>query len=169
MHRIRVMLLFGGQSPEHEVSIASARNVFAALDDRKYDIFLCYITKSGHWHSIDNIELLEGPHPTLLPVLGGKHFVVHPGGKALTPDVLLPILHGPNGEDGSVQGLAQLLNIPIVGCDVLASAMCMDKEVAKRLLAAAQLPISDYVVHYAHQPAPKFSQLSLQLGNPIFV
>src|ERR1051325_9282292 len=109
--RTRVMLLFGGESAEHEVSINSARNVFAAMDDRKYDIMLCYITKEGHWRLVDDIEQLDGPHhKTLLPVLGGKHFITEPGNHSVVPDVLLPILHGPNGEDGSLQGLAQMLH-----------------------------------------------------------
>ncbi len=168
MHRTRVLLAFGGESAEHDVSVASARNVYAALDDRKYDIDLCYISRDGHWHLVDDIESLQGHHPLLLPMLGGKHFVTD-GGKSIVPNVILPILHGTNGEDGSVQGLAQLLHIPIVGCGILPGALCMDKEVSKRLLQAAGLRIADYAVHHAHQPAPKFAQLTLQLGNPLFV
>ncbi len=169
MSRIRVLLLFGGQSPEHDVSIASARNVYAALDDRTYDISLCYIGRDGHWHVVEDIEQLEGKHPLLHPVLGGKHFMTEPGNKPLVPDVLLPVLHGTNGEDGSVQGLAQLTGIPIVGCGVLGSAVCMDKEISKRLLRAAGIQVADYVLHRAHEPLPKFAQLTLQLGNPLFV
>jgi D-alanine-D-alanine ligase len=169
MNRTRVLLLFGGESAEHEVSIASARNVYAALDDRKYEILLGYITKAGHWHLVDDIETLEGTHKNLLPVLGGKHLVVEPGGHSIVPDVILPILHGPNGEDGSVQGLAQLLHVPIVGCGIIGSAVCMDKEVAKRLLKAAGLPVADGLVHNAHEPVPPFSHITLQLGNPVFV
>jgi D-alanine-D-alanine ligase len=169
MHHARVLLVFGGESPEHEVSIASARNVFAALDDRKYEILLAYITKEGHWHLIDDIEMLEGSHKNLLPVLGGKHFVVEPGHHSIVPDVILPILHGPNGEDGSVQGLAQLLHVPIVGCGIIGSAVCMDKEVAKRLLKAAGLPVTDGIVHHRGDSVPSFPHITLELGNPVFV
>lgn len=170
MQRIRVLLLFGGESTEHEVSLASARNVYAALDDRKYDISLGYITKDGHWRLIEDIESLEsGAHQHLLPVLGGRHFSVQPRGTTIVPDVILPILHGLNGEDGTVQGLAKLLHIPVVGCGILGSALCMDKEVAKRLLKAAKVPVLDYAVHFAHEPRPDFAQLTLQLGNPVFV
>lgn len=169
MTRTSVLLLFGGQSPEHEVSIASARNVYAAMDDRTYDITLCYISRNGHWHVVNDIEQLDGQHPLLHPVLGGKHFVTDPGAKPIVPDVLLPILHGTNGEDGSIQGLAQLMGVPIVGCGVLGSALCMDKEVAKRLLLAAGIPVADYQLHRSHEPLPKFSQLTLRLGNPLFV
>ncbi|MGH7196668.1 MAG: D-alanine--D-alanine ligase family protein [Candidatus Saccharimonadales bacterium] len=169
MHRTRVLLLFGGESAEHEVSIASARNVYAAMDDRKYDITLCYITKDGHWRLVEDIEVLEGHHHTLLPVLGGKHFVIEPGGRTVVPEVILPILHGANGEDGTIQGLAKLLHIPVVGCDILGSAICMDKEVAKRLLQVAGIPVLDSALHRAHEPKPDFSQLTLKLGNPVFV
>lgn len=168
MQRIRVLLLFGGQSAEHEVSIASARNVFAAMDDRKYDISLGYITKDGHWRLVEDIENLDSHH-TLLPVLGGKHFLVQPTGHSIVPDVIWPVLHGPNGEDGTVQGLAKLMHIPIVGCDVLSSALCMDKEMSRRLLNAEGLQATDYAVHYAHEPIPNFSHITLQLGNPLFV
>jgi D-alanine-D-alanine ligase len=169
MQRKSVLLVFGGESPEHEVSIASARNVFAALDDRKYDISLGYITKEGHWQLVDDIESLEGSQKTLLPALGGKHFVAEPGNHKVVPDVILPILHGHNGEDGSVQGLAQLLHVPIVGCGIIGSAVCMDKEVAKRLLKAAGLPVADYVVYRRGDAMPAFSHITLELGNPVFV
>jgi D-alanine-D-alanine ligase len=169
MQRTRVLLVFGGQSAEHEVSIASARNVYAAMDDAAYDITLAYITKDGRWHVISDIEQLNGEHKTLLPVLGGKHFVTEPSSELVSPDVILPILHGPNGEDGSVQGLAQLLNIPIVGCGVIGSAICMDKDVAKRLLVQAGLPVADFLVHRSGDSAPDFSRITLELGDPVFV
>lgn len=169
MQRIRVLLLFGGESAEHEVSIASARNVYAAMDDAKYDISLVYITKDGRWLLVDSIENLVGARRSLLPVLGGKHFITEPDGASIVPDVIVPILHGPNGEDGTVQGLAQLLKIPIVGCGVLGSAICMDKEVSKRLLKAAGVLVAEVVVHFAHEPVPSFPHITLQLGNPVFV
>ena len=133
MHRTRVLLLFGGESAEHEVSIASARNVYAAMGDTKYDTFLCYITKDGHWRLVEDIEVLDGPHHTILPVPGGRHFLIEPGGRSIVPDVIFPVLHGPNGEDGSLQGLAQMTHVPVVGCGVLGSAICMDKDVAHRV------------------------------------
>ncbi|HKX72766.1 MAG TPA: D-alanine--D-alanine ligase family protein [Candidatus Saccharimonadales bacterium] len=169
MQRIRVLLLFGGESSEHEVSIASARNVYAAMDDRAYDITLGYISKDGHWHIVEDIEVLEGQHRSLLPVLGARHFVVEPGGHTIVPDVILPILHGTNGEDGTVQGLARLMRLPIVGCDVLSSAICMDKEVAKRLLRSAGIAVADDVVLRRGDAMPDFPHITLQLGNPVFV
>jgi D-alanine-D-alanine ligase len=167
MKLIRILLMFGGESSEHDVSVASARNVYAALDNQKYDIDLCYISRTGEWQTVEDIEQLEGAHAALVPALGKGYF--ESDGRKISPDVLLPILHGTNGEDGAVQGLAQLLHIPIVGCGILGSAVCMDKEVAKRLLRAAGIAVADYVVYRTHEQMPDFAHVTLQLGNPIFV
>jgi len=167
MTTIRVLLAFGGESAEHDVSIASARNVFAALDNTIYDVDLCYITRDGRWQLVQDIEQLEGEHDTLVPQLGTGTFTA--GSKTLQPTVLLPILHGSNGEDGSVQGLAQLMHIPIVGCGILSAALCMDKEVAKRLLRAAGMNVTDYAVHYSYEVAPDFAAMSAKLGDILFV
>src|SRR6266496_4959354 len=136
MSKISLLLLFGGESAEHEVSIRSARNVYTALDKEKYDTSLCYIDQHGRWWLADAVEAQQQPDTVLRPALGESAFVTA-AGKRLSPQVLLPILHGPNGEDGSAQGLAQLLHIPIVGSGILGSAMCMDKDVTKRLLTQA--------------------------------
>jgi len=165
------MLLFGGESSEHEVSISSARNVFAALDDAKYDIILGYIDQTGKWwlldgfsDSIDTTGLLQ-----IVPVLGTGGFVTIPETEAITPDVIFPILHGKNGEDGTVQGLAQLVHIPIVGCKVSASAVAMDKVLTKQLLEYNNIKTVPYEVHIFGEPLPSFGQLSVKLGNPLFI
>lgn len=160
-------MLFGGESSEHEVSINSARNVYAALDNQKYDVQLCYISREGRWQLVDDIEQLEGDHPVLTPVLGIGRFESE--GEHVAVDVLLPILHGSNGEDGSVQGLAQLLHIPMVGCDVLGSAICMDKDVAKRLLLQSDIAVADGLVYRAHEQLPAFADVLEKLGMPVFV
>jgi len=162
-----VLLAFGGESAEHNVSIASARNIFAALDDAQYDVDLCYISPGGRWQLVRDIEELSGKHEPLVPELGTGNFIV--GARTISPHVLLPILHGPNGEDGSVQGFAQLMHIPIVGCGIIGSAICMDKEVAKRLLRAAGLGVVDYAVHYSHQAVPDFAATTTNLGGTLFV
>lgn len=169
MQRIKLLMLFGGESAEHEVSISSARNVYAALDDQKYEVFLGYISKDGRWWLVESIDGIGGENPELIPVMGAKEFTVEPGGRRVDPDVILPILHGPNGEDGSVQGLAQLLHIPIVGCGVIGSAVCMDKDVAKRLLRYADIPVADWVTYRKGEELPDFAHLTLELGNPLFV
>ena len=169
MNHIRVLLVFGGESSEHDVSIASARNIYAALDDRTYDTTLCYVSRSGQWHIVDDIDRLDGKHELLVPVLGGRHFTAQPSGRQVVPQVIFSVLHGTNGEDGSVQGLAQLMHIPLVGCGLLGSAVCMDKELAKRLLVAAGIPVADFVLHRAHETEPNFANVTAKLGVPLFV
>lgn len=129
--KLSILLIFGGESSEHEVSLTSARNVYAALDAEKYDVKLCYITKSGQeWLLVESFDNLHGSE--LVPLLGQQTFQTQAG--KIKIDVIFPVLHGKNGEDGTVQGLAALLHIPIVGCGILASALCMDKLRAKKIL-----------------------------------
>ncbi|HEU5122112.1 MAG TPA: D-alanine--D-alanine ligase family protein [Candidatus Saccharimonadales bacterium] len=171
MNRTTILLLFGGESSEHEVSISSARNVYAAIDDTNYTVLLGYIDRQGKWWLIDEFNERVDSHgaPQLMPALGAGSFVTMPGNRIVSPDVILPILHGKNGEDGSVQGLAQLLHIPIVGCNVTASAICMDKVATKEILRANSLTVVPYVVHRSGDAAPDFNHLSMQLGSPMFV
>jgi D-alanine-D-alanine ligase len=167
----QVLLLFGGESSEHDVSISSARNVYAAIDDEKYDVLPCYIDKDGKWYLLESFDMHVSTHdaPQLLPVLGGKSFVTLPENRLVKPDVILPILHGRNGEDGSVQGLSQLLHIPIVGCDVTASGTAMNKLACKEILSANGIPVIPYEVHRKYEVTPDFSKLTMRLGSPIFV
>lgn len=168
MSKRTILLLFGGESAEHEVSIRSASNVFDALDKSKYDISLCYIDREGKWWHTNEVVERSAMDPQLHPVLGeGK--LVNTAGEGARPDVILPILHGQNGEDGSIQGLAQLLHVPIVGCEVLGSAICMDKDIAKRLLIQANVPVADYVLHRSGQPAPQYDDVRGKLGDTLFV
>jgi D-alanine-D-alanine ligase len=166
-----VLMLFGGESSEHDVSIASARNVFAAVDNSKFDLILGYIDRHGKWWLLDRLgsELTVHGAPQIAPVLGSGSFVTFPNNRVIRPDVILPILHGKNGEDGSVQGLAQLLHIPIVGCDMTASAICMDKRATKSILHANGIKIAPYEVHRVGQEYPDFNKLSMALGSPLFV
>lgn len=171
MKPTRVLLLFGGESAEHEVSIASARNVFAALDDSKFDISLGYIDRSGKWWLVSSIDEAGSEHgkPQLVPVLGTKQFITIPNTTVLQPDVLLPVLHGTFGEDGSVQGLAALTHVPIAGPGLVGAALTIDKDVTKRLLRLAEVPVVDWVTYRAGDKAPDFSALTTQLGSPLFV
>jgi D-alanine-D-alanine ligase len=171
MQRTTVLLLFGGESSEHDVSVSSARNVYAAIDDEKFDVLLGYIDNSGKWWLLDNFGMQIDSHgaPQLLPALGGGGFVTLPEQRVINPDVILPILHGKNGEDGSVQGLAQLLHIPIVGCDIAASAVGLDKLLTKQLLTAHSIGVVPYEVHHIYEAVPEFHKLSMTLGSPLFV
>ena len=171
MDRAKVLLLFGGESSEHDVSISSARNVYAAIDDELYDTYLGYIDKHGKWWLLENFDMRvdTSDAPQLLPVLGGHGFVTMPEGKAIKPDVIMPILHGRNGEDGSVQGVAQLLHVPIVGCDVAASSIAMNKLSCKEILQANGMQTAPYEVHRNYDEQPDFGRLTMRLGNPLFV
>lgn len=171
MNRTAVLVLFGGESSEHEVSISSVRNVYAAIDDSKFDVLLGYIDREGKWWLIDRLAQDIDTHGAsqLMPALGAGSFVTLPGSRVVKPDVILPILHGKNGEDGSVQGLAQLLHIPIVGCDMTSSAICMDKLATKEILMTAGIKVAPYEVHRKGAPLPDFNHLSMSLGIPMFV
>jgi len=125
--KLRVAVLYGGRSGEHEVSIRSAESVMAAMDPARYEILRIFINKEGRWE----------PRP-ILPEPGANPGI----------DVVFPVLHGTFGEDGTLQGLLELADLPYVGAGVLASAVSMDKDVMKRLCREAGLPIVDYLVQY---------------------
>lgn len=163
-----VLLLFGGESSEHEVSIASAKNVYDAIDTNQYDVSLGYIDKTGRWWLVNNFEDLTGSQNELLPVLGGGYFKLSDGSD-LKIDVILPILHGEHGEDGTVQGLASLLHIPMVGSGVEASVVSIDKELTKRVAEHAGVNIVPYVSYRHGTVAPTWQEVSEKLGSPVFV
>jgi D-alanine-D-alanine ligase len=147
MPRLKVAILFGGRSAEHEVSILSARNVVAALDPARFEAVPIGIDKGGRWHLQDAKLLLGGPlDPRLARVdEGARTLAVEPVPAGLTGvDVVFPVLHGPMGEDGTVQGLLELADVAYVGAGVLGSAVGMDKDVMKRLLREAGLPVTDF-------------------------
>lgn len=171
MSRTKLLLLFGGESSEHDVSIASARNVNAAINLEKFDIYLCYIDREGRWWLVDAVEagMVTTESQELLPVLGEAKLKKAQSGEEMSIDVILPILHGRNGEDGTVQGLAQLLHVPIVGCDVTASGIAMNKLACKQILQANDLPVIPYVAHREYEAVPNFTEITKQLGETLFV
>ena len=151
--KIRVAILFGGQSAEHEISILSARNVLAALDRSRFEPILIGIDKAGRWLTQDPKKLLASERdPRLVHVGPGLpvHLPSSPGlPLSQTPtvgqiDVVFPVLHGTLGEDGAVQGLLEVAGIPYVGAGVLGSAIGMDKDVMKRLLREAGIPVTTF-------------------------
>ncbi|WP_407155396.1 D-alanine--D-alanine ligase family protein [Bradyrhizobium sp. STM 3557] len=162
-HKTRVAILFGGRSAEHDVSRASAANIYRSLDPNRYEITLIGITGDGRWTLADasddrNTSALvvpsDGSQLALLPGGGGRALVVQDGAplRELAFDVIFPVLHGPNGEDGTVQGALELADVAYVGARVMGSAASMDKDVAKRLLRDARLPIVPYVAMTASAP-----------------
>jgi D-alanine--D-alanine ligase len=151
MKKLRVAVLYGGRSGEHEVSLQSAASVINYLDRDRFEIVPVAIDKQGRWH-LNDISLIEGkkslpvfkdaPRVVLPPNSTDTSALVGLGGseepKAI--DVVFPVVHGPLCEDGTIQGLLELADVPYVGCGVLASAVAMDKEVAKRLVRDAGVP-----------------------------
>jgi D-alanine-D-alanine ligase len=182
--KIIVGILFGGKSAEHEVSLQSAKNVYDAIDRNKFEPVLIGIDKNGKW-------LLNSDSRFLLNAADPRHISLDPSGEsvALIPasagllsrppplppsppqslDVVFPILHGPFGEDGTVQGLLKLAGVPFVGSGVLSSAVGMDKDVMKRLFRDAGIPIGKFLTFKSHNTPPSFAEIAAALGSPVFV
>ena len=164
MKKLRVGLIFGGESAEHEVSVMSARNIRAALDGAKYEPILIRIDRSGVWHLVDEFDD-AGQELAALP--GRSALLVRDTGEELPLDAAFPILHGPMGEDGTMQGLLELAKIPYVGPGVLGSAVGMDKDIMKRLLRDAGLGVADCVTITSSDVDA--DEIIEQLGLPLFV
>ncbi len=180
--KIKVGILFGGKSAEHEVSLQSAKNVAEAIDKEKYDVSLIGIDKTGRWLLPDQSQYLlnaadpkriqlnnENQDPVaLVPQSGGALSDLREGGTHSSIGVIFPILHGPFGEDGTVQGLLKLAGVPFVGAGVLGSSVGMDKDVMKRLLRDAGLPIGKFLV-LRQNDIVDFGAVSEEIGLPCFV
>ncbi len=177
-------MIFGGKSAEHEVSLQSAKNVIDAIDKNKYEVVPVGIDKNGAWHLQDSANfLLNASNPKLIalnkssnslavvPGREGQPLMKQQGSTALGAiDVAFPVMHGTNGEDGTVQGLLKLLEIPFVGAGVLGSAVGMDKDVMKRLLRDAKLPIGKFQTFYKHEAREiSFDKVIEALGLPFFI
>ncbi len=180
MRKIKVGVIYGGRSAEHEVSLQSAKNVINAIDKDKYEIILIRIDKNGCWHlnksnfslnlvnsksskSEDKLALIPGTK-------SGSLFNISKQQVLDEIEVIFPILHGPYGEDGTVQGMLKLINIPFVGSSVLGSAIGMDKDITKRLLRDAGISIPKFLVFKnSNMSNLKFQKIKKQLGIPIFI
>jgi D-alanine-D-alanine ligase len=200
--KLRVGVIYGGRSGEHDVSLASAAAVFKNLDPTRYDIVPIRIDRDGHWSLPEHPPTLAsaaavlqaGSKPVQEEIAREAHLIAHPAGDtimaidrrparastALQPtisgvelDVIFPVLHGPYGEDGTVQGLLELAGVPYVGAGVLASSVGMDKAVMKLVFAARGLPICDYEVvlkrDWQQNERAVMSAVVNRLGFPVFV
>ncbi len=180
--KIRVLFLFGGKSAEHEVSLQSAKNVINFINKEKYEVVLMGIDKKGGWRlSAGSQYLLNADNPKSVKLnKQGESVALVPGHseKRLiglsrenvtgAVDVVFPVLHGTFGEDGTVQGLLKLLDVPFVGAGVLGSAVGMDKDVQKRLLRDAGIPVVKFVV--LHDPKEiNYEQIVREIGIPFFI
>ncbi len=181
--RRKLVLIFGGRSAEHEVSVVSAGSVLAALDPERYDVITIGIDKGGRWHflrglppagaagELPSVERGSGQPVALSKDPGDAALVTGDGGRTEI-DVVLPLLHGPYGEDGTIQGMLELAGVPYVGAGVLASAVGIDKAVQKVLFTAAGLPVIEHEV--VLEPEWETDRRGVQeraerLGLPVFV
>lgn len=178
--KIRVGVLFGGRSAEHEVSVVSARSMLEAVDLDKYELVMIGISKDGHWLTCDDAQRILAAEQVqergLLAVsldYAGGHQLVGPQVAARALDVVFPLLHGPYGEDGTVQGLLELADVAYVGAGVVGSAVGMDKEMMKRAFAAEGLPQLDYAVvrrsRWRRESEPVLDELCARFDWPVFV
>lgn len=176
--KIRVGVLFGGRSAEHDVSLLSATNVMKAMDRTRYEVVPIGIARNGGWWLQEDAQM-PGQQP--LRAEAGVPVALVPGGKgrlmvvgeasAADPaplDVLFPVLHGPFGEDGTVQAYAEIAGLPYAGCGVLGSAIAMDKDVAKRLLREAGVPVARAICLTAGD-AGDATTLEAEFGYPFFI
>ena len=180
MNQKNILVLFGGTSPEHDISMASAAAVIGALG--RHNVIPVYITRKGKWllydGKLDNIQAIDwekfGTQTVLSPDRSHKGLLRIVGDKlkVIPVDVVFPALHGPDGEDGTVQGLCELAGIPYVGCGVLSSAICMDKAFMKMAIKSLRIPQGEYLVfrkdEMADMPAVT-KKIRYKLGYPCFV
>ncbi len=178
--RLRVGVLFGGRSGEHEVSLASAASVIRGLDPAKYEPVPIGITKEGHWRMGAGAqkmlpEVLRGGDPVMMTAdpTDASLMPLKGGGAGQHLDVIFPVMHGTFGEDGTIQGLLDLAGLPFVGAGVLGSAIGMDKDVAKRLLQVAKIPVVPWITVHRHdwEKNPKQIQRAIEskFKYPLFV
>jgi len=182
--KIRVAVLFGGKSAEHEVSLQSAKSIVDAIDRSKYDVVLVGIDKKGRWYLNETSRFLlhandpkriklnkSGDSLALVPGEKVEQWIQRSSHRRLGPvDVVFPVLHGPFGEDGTVQGFLKLANVPFVGASVLGSAIGMDKDVMKRLLREAGIPTAKFFVFdRTSLDRMDFKEIEHRLGVPLFV
>ncbi|WIE49607.1 D-alanine--D-alanine ligase [Pseudomonas sp. GM17] len=184
MSKLRVGIIFGGRSAEHEVSLQSARNIVDALDRERFEPVLIGIDKNGHWHLNDTSNfLINQENPALIALNRSNRELAVVPGKASQQlletssqellghvDVIFPIVHGTLGEDGCLQGLLRMADLPFVGSDVLGSAVCMDKDISKRLLRDAGLAVTPFItLNRATAARTDFALAQSKLGLPMFV
>src|SRR6266550_5446506 len=178
--RMRVGVVYGGRSGEHEVSLRSAASIVAALDPVRYEVVPVAITKDGRWLTgPESLKVLEAAQRDLAPIPEHGSEVTLPAdptrhgllplgyGEATPLDVVFPVLHGTYGEDGTVQGLLELADLPYVGAGVLASSLAMDKELMKRICAERGLPVVEYIT--LSRSNLDSAEICRRFGFPLFV
>ena len=170
MGKLHVGVLYGGRSVEHDVSLLSAKNILQNIDANKFEVSLLAIDKEGRWYLCEDINKPINSGEPLSAMLDAKNPYLFTSDKQIKLDVIFPILHGTDGEDGSVQGLLQTINIAYVGSGVLGSAASMDKLLAKRVLQSAGLPVADFEAFQHHESdSIDFQKVVDHLGLPFII
>ncbi|MDR3095094.1 MAG: D-alanine--D-alanine ligase [Bacteroidales bacterium] len=180
--KLKVAIIFGGRSAEHEISLISATNIYHAVDKAVYEPVLLGVDKNNRWYyhadyasvevDLAKSSYFDGASPVYLKSEEGKFSLTDAQNhKTLnTFDVAFPVIHGTFGEDGTLQGVLKALDIPFVGPDVLGSAVAMDKDLTKRLLRDAGIPVADFFTLHRHHPtAHTYEEIKEKLGLPLFV
>ncbi|OEK05639.1 D-alanine--D-alanine ligase A [Roseivirga misakiensis] len=169
MSKLNLAVVYGGKSTEHEISILSTKSILKYLDQSRYNISLVYIDINGHWFLKTDIADEANQPVTMVPSPEGAQLIDLSSGNNLTRvDVAFPVLHGLFGEDGTIQGFFKMVNVPFVGCGVMASSACMDKDMTKRVLRDCGIGIAPYMIATPDHK-PTFQDLEKQLGMPIFI
>ncbi|WP_195238357.1 D-alanine--D-alanine ligase family protein [Romboutsia sp. 1001285H_161024_C4] len=184
MSKLNVALIFGGKSGEHEVSLSSTASIYKHIDKNKYNVFTIGITKDGRWMyyegSEENIKngqwenlANKNVEINLIPVGNREVGIKFEDGRFEKIDVLFPVLHGPYGEDGKIQGLFEISQIPYVGCGVLASSVGMDKLVCKKVFSQMGLPQVNYTyttkILFNNNTEEELNKIERELDYPVFV
>ena len=173
MSKLKLGIVFGGQSSEYSVSLHSVASFLHQIRAEKYDMTLIGIDPNGHSYiytgSVDAIEHDEWKNETDATPCAWVHKGVLPmngSNEVIALDCIFPVLHGKNGEDGALQGLCELMNIHYVGCDILSSAMCMDKEIMHILCDEANIPCADYICLHSYGENPTFEEIQEKIALP---
>ncbi|MCX7120919.1 MAG: D-alanine--D-alanine ligase [Gammaproteobacteria bacterium] len=166
---LSILVLCGGQSTEHDISLLSAKNIIERLDKNKYSVSVVKINHDGQWLYFKNAaEFFSGAQSALMYIIPGDKNPFQTEDQAIHVDCLFPVLHGTNGEDGTIQGLFELLQIPFVSGDYLGSAIAMDKDIAKRLMRDASIPVVDWIKVRKSEKI-NYAEVKKQLGDILFV
>src|SRR5258706_753360 len=144
MGKKKIAILYGGRSVKHGVSINSARNIFQFIDKKKFKPLLIGITEKGEWYLTKDVSSKMKKGEKLSLQLNTAKPIFKTKKKKFTPDIVFPVLHGTDGEDGSIQGMFKAMGLPMIGTGVLGSAMSMNKLIAKKLLKEAGLPVAEF-------------------------
>jgi D-alanine-D-alanine ligase len=168
----KVAILYGGRSVEHGVSVNSARNIFEFIDKERFEPLPIGISKTGQWFLTSGVtkDIEQGKALGLILDAQRPGFIILSSGDRIKADVIFPVLHGTDGEDGSIQGLVKAMDIPMVGTGVLGSSIAMNKIIAKKLLREAGLPVTNFLTyHFSEKEKLNFEEIGKVIGKPFMV